>query len=751
VLVERDSLDRTLRALAETGALVLQSGNKQEMLRNLSPYFRTCVIIPGHQLTDADLDRELSHVIRDAIADFFNQIPLSEQAYKETIIQFAMAQDRERSIQGGFRERIEAELERMAAVQADMAQRLSYLDPTVMQRESGRPELRNPFRIVKAEEFDHDYPLLASLFQEPSKYDLIRGRDNLIIYGARGCGKSMILRSLEAPAAVEIEARARRVSRLTLEEAELDYLGVYVKLAQGYFHNWHPDVALSQDAATQLFEHVLNMQLLKATVEALLDYRDRYRLITFSPEMERMICERGFDLIGSDTERPSTFAELRRTVVAEERAVRAYLGHLRLGSDASYSGAFTSVSDFPRDFCRVILDSIPELEGSRIYFLLDEFENLAEFQQTVVNTITKLRPDSLTIKLATRALGLKSLVDLQGEAIQTPRDYQMVSLDYDVSSGDYTDLLFQISRKRLEREGCSEHNVTELLPSPEPYPEFGEERVRQLVATFLKERRGIDFAAISEAEQKEWLHRMDVASIFRESASLGRRYWKVYAGFRAFVVLSSGIVSNFLELCKMAFYLAESNGQDVRGGEPIDAKIQSQACYIVSRASLDWIPRNIPETGPMIARLLLDLADIFREKLLRHDTEPEAARLVIKDPERLDEEPFGDVSVVLNDAVRWSVLHAFGPSTAYFPRHKSDVRPNDFALNRILAPTLRLSCRPRWRTEFRVQDIASLLTIESRARRKRELTKKHSGEAGRQRKTAKDNQQSLPFPCTPQD
>ena len=55
-------------------------------------------------------------------------------------------------------------------------------------------------------------------------------------------------------------------------------------------------------------------------------------------------------------------------------------------------------------------------------------------------------------------------------------------------------------------------------------------------------------------------------------------------------------------------------------------------CSLASQASLDWIARNIENTGPAISRLILDLADVFREKLLKRASEPEAARIVITDP-----------------------------------------------------------------------------------------------------------------------
>jgi len=59
-------------------------------------------------------------------------------------------------------------------------------------------ESPNPFRRVRAEYFHNNYPLLASVFAEPEKekYDMIQGENPIIIFGGRGSGKTMILKSL---------------------------------------------------------------------------------------------------------------------------------------------------------------------------------------------------------------------------------------------------------------------------------------------------------------------------------------------------------------------------------------------------------------------------------------------------------------------------------------------------------------------------------------------------------------------------
>ena len=149
----------------------------------------------------------------------------------------------------------------------------------------------------------------------------------------------------------------------------------------------------------------------------------------------------------------------------EERKVGDHIGALRLGvGSTDYKGGHTNIHNFIDHCCTIVIRSISDLARCRVFLLL-ECENLAEFQHKVVNTLAKLRPLSLSLKVAMRALGVKSVVDLQGEPIQRPRDYHVVELDYDPSDAGYRRLLFDIASKRLEEEGFHTTDIVELLAS----------------------------------------------------------------------------------------------------------------------------------------------------------------------------------------------------------------------------------------------------------------------------------------------
>jgi hypothetical protein len=339
-----------------------------------------------------------------------------------------------------------------------------------------------------------------------------------------------------------------------------------------------------------------------------------------------------------------------------------------------------------------------------------------------VNTIAKLRPASLTLKIATRPCGVKSIADLNREQIQRPRDYEVVPLDYDVHSSKYSDLLRKIAAKRLMADGYAVTDLAILLECAPRYHPSDEDKVTAALKRMLLSD-GLSDKEI-EVKWKEKLHQFEEALIFRTCKT--SRQPRTYAGLNDFVSLSSGIISNFLELCKTAFYLAEGEGVRVKRGDKIPWEIQNRAIYYVSKSSFDYISRNVEEVGPRLSRMIQDLADIFRAKLLNHGSEPEAARLKIADPENIETDECQLLRATMQEAMKWSIVHSPGSAMSYLPKHSTETRSTDFYLNRILSPILRISHRPRWGTRFHARDLRSLLAEDTRTATRKALLNRHA-------------------------
>lgn len=728
--------EKARAVLERVDPTVLPGSGLASLARELAPEFVPTIRLLGPKGNTEGLLSAVESVLHDSLQRFVSEIPLMDDAiYKEVALREMERDAAERKTQGEFRQSVQVSqsantahlvriYETVAALRLaqEQVQKDPYLSDGVQNNESEWPGFNNPFRRHKAEDFS-DPTLFSQLFAVPERYDKIRGEDHLILEGGRGCGKSMILKSLQTPVALQIEkGRLGGVSDLTLEESGIDFFGVYIKLAEGCFDDAVPDGIISEEAARQFFQHYFNMELLSSVVGALAQAREA-GLIAVRRDEEQRVCEAVVGKLRLESG-ASTLDDLQALAISEKDEIQNFLGFRRMDIPYTYNGTTSYVHDFPEFFCVALTTLIKSLLNRRIYILLDEFENLFEFQQTVVNTIVKRRPKALTLKVAMRVRGLKSRSALNGEPIQIPRDYHVESLDLDPESKGYRDLLYEISERRLRAEDFAVISIQDLLPREVPFVELGGAgKVEELVASHY-EGRGFSWEDMTPKDRTDRIGKIATALVFRERPSSHEP--RFYSGFETLASLSSGIVSSFLELCRTSLYFAEAEGINIKSGQPIPPEVQNRAVYNASRSRLDVIPRNIEVTGPKINRLIRNLADVFREKLLYHPTEPEAARIGITNPALLEFDKYDDLWDVIEDAVRWSVFHELG-SAGYEGRRRSISKTDEFVLNRMLAPVLRISHRARWRTLFKVEELNGLLQSETVDSVKALLLSKHSG------------------------
>ena len=304
-------------------------------------------------------------------------------------------------------------------------------------------------------------------------------------------------------------------------------------------------------------------------------------------------------------------------------------------------------------------------------------------------------------------------------------DYSPVDLDYDLSNDEhrknYKDLLADICRKVLKSEGYSVIEIQTLLEESLPYDGIPSYEIDAMIESMVTQS-GRDWNELNDRQRNEYRHRLEMGAFFRILKSKK----KTYAGFDDFALLFSGIVRYFLELCGMSYYFAIQDGTDVKNGTVIKVQHQKDAANTLSSYYIATIRKNIVDYGPRIQQFTIDLGDIFRQKLLNHLSEPEAARLTLSDPHILDSAAMANVKTILDTAVMHSVLQTRGGIGGNRPKHTTDVQPQEYLINRIYAPELKYSPRPRWRTEFQTKDVGGLLDPNSRREVKSRLIRKVS-------------------------
>jgi hypothetical protein len=216
----------------------------------------------------------------------------------------------------------------------------------------------------------------------------------------------------------------------------------------------------------------------------------------------------------------------------------------------------------------------------------------------------------------------------------------------------------------------------------------------------------------NESMNAEFRRKYTWTAVYRARFRKNQR--KLYFGIDQFVLLSSGVASNFIELCKYAFFFALEAGLPLDEETSIPKNVQTDAVDAVSQRLLATIDGNVPVVGADLQRLIIDIGSILRVRLINHSSDPEANRITLRDFGSATAGQYPDVESVIAAGSVWSVLHFSGPGEAFRPRTTLQPRSADVIISRIYCPALGISPRARWRLPMQMADLSGLLQPQTR-------------------------------------
>lgn len=620
------------------------------------------------------------------------------------------------------------------------------------------PQSLNPFRRVRTEFFYEDFTLLANAFAEPEKemYELIQEPKPVIIFGGRGSGKTMILQSL-LPEVISSRFDYKSFDEITAHGT--NYFGLYFKLERGsliFYDNEfivrlgflacnlkldyeqylklielsktnnisdHPIIKPGKNAAIVLTINELNFKILKTVITKIKQFQ-RENFINLDRITEEKISKRiTFNLDDSLKDQIRTFDDLLDYINRELKKINQYIQDISLPHSVPKVNWCKTEKGFLDEIFEIFSEEIPVFSNIRYYLLFDEYENLCDFQQIIINEWIKTSK-KFTIKIASKFEGMYTRMTLQGQPLQDGQDYSSWQLDYNLfdqqNTSQYQKLLIEICSKLLKLEGFSEHNISKILAEPElelPFETIDEEIKKIRIAAQM------DY---NESKIVDYRDKLEVAVVFRllrkrEKVPGRKRRKKIYAGFDTYTYLSSGIIRIFLNLLGMAYYKAEGEKINVKQGEKIPVESQTWAAYKVSQAWLEKIPDNVEENGEEMYQLIGDLGDIFRERLLSHPSEPETLVINLKDPYNLKNNPF--LTKIISHSIMESIFYERKATSSTISKNVYESKSKQYVLNRIFSPILRISHRARWARgcEFSTSELAILLDPLKKQNIKREI------------------------------
>jgi hypothetical protein len=299
--------------------------------------------------------------------------------------------------------------------------------------------------------------------------------------------------------------------------------------------------------------------------------------------------------------------------------------------------------------------SIVELKSKLWHILLDEYDNVDNEQQAVINLILRERHPKVRYKIAVRTLHAH-LKDVDGKTLDMPDDYGYISCDSNIWDPNlkpkYFSFLEELSEQRLSRTGYQDLSIRELFPESK--------------------------------DKKEY-----------------------YAGFEAYCYLSSGLTRLYLELCKDAVYEAYPEATISRVNlRPIPVRTQHHVAKIHS--AILFKSYRSARDPQRVLRLFRVFGPLFRgiAKVTAEQDEPRTPlSFEVGDLDQLS----NDSLEALENTIKCRMLQV--PVLPKQPHNPLKDSPAEkYSFHRLLAPFFRLSLTERYAVPIKAKDFNMIWT-----------------------------------------
>lgn len=404
---------------------------------------------------------------------------------------------------------------------------------------------RNPFGVQNPEHVDAEY-IARNFVEVLTDFPRLKEHGNTFVHGARGTGKSMLLRSLE-PRVMILQDKAQRLK-------DLPFVAIHVPLRTADFGA--PEFNRYKGyAANAIGEHLLVMHVVLRVSQLLNSFRDEISqasATSFHKRFGELFEIAGGAPVGESTSKlsqaESPFWRVASICERNIFEVRQFLVRQPFRSaEPDYVGALAGFLDFLVPLAREIksLEGVPNVP---LFIMLDDADNLPIPLQRVLNSWVSTRSTGDICLKVTTQLAYATMRTLDNRIIESPHDYAEVNLTavYTASSDIYSRRLQEIVTKRLQNSG-----IPSTVDQFFPLDKAQEERLKVIAAEINAEHLAKNLsseAPVGPARSRDEVRRYTVPQFMREIAGSSKSaHTYSYAGFRSLVDLSSGVVRWFLE------------------------------------------------------------------------------------------------------------------------------------------------------------------------------------------------------------
>lgn len=551
---------------------------------------------------------------------------------------------------------------------------------------------RNPFEIISPEDLTAERA--DELFVEMySDYPEITREGNVLITGARGCGKSMLIRC-SLPDVLMIR-EGKRFS-------ELPFVALCVQIKKTSLNLQELRKLDDKHAPYMLNEHFMsvhvvmhmlhNLSIIPFDEEIYDSNREEYELF-YQKYYLRYLRAAGYkgEIEVDFTSAKSFFNSLHEHMFEMSCEFIPYLMSLFNTGKTDYSYSLPILS-FTR-FIVPVFKKISALPGfpqdKPLFIFIDDADNLSKIQTEILNSWLACRTQpTISLKVSSQIGLYKTFLTSAGVLVESPHDYQDVNISYlyTTKAADFHKKAIDILRKRLKLSGI-DVEPNEFFPSDENQEKKIQEEEEKIRLAYPESGRGYRVG--------DDVRRYAIPNFIRDLGGTRKsRMTYKYAGLDNVIHLSSGIIRYLLDaVAKM--YDKAANNDEGGSGKFISPSIQDE----VMRAKADFylfnelrkseqindddLPIAITDSPhystDKLGNLINAMGKTFHEILISDRSERKVFSIA------LSHQPDEELKSVFNLGVRLGFLHE-----SLIGNKDGNGRTNLYVLNRCFAPIFTL-------------------------------------------------------------
>lgn len=575
--------------------------------------------------------------------------------------------------------------------------------------------IADPFGIYRAEWLKD---ALFKLFTKPAYYPELETPRPCVLVGGRGTGKTTVLRCLSYEGRFELEDH----DAATIPA--WPYYGFYYRVNTNRVTAFRGE-ELTDRQWERVFAHYLNLIFCGKVVE-FLNWHARY--VPTGEPLPLSVCQ---DVAYSlYLDQPNDQAQLLVNIQRGRRKFESFLNNLDQNALPPLSLQGQAIDDL----CRAVLE-LPQFTNKNLFFIVDEFENLLDYQQVVLNTLIKHCGPDYTFKIGVRDLGWRRRSTLnENEQLISPADYERIDIEQRLEGDQFVSFAAEVCNLRAQGStsfpsGLDIPRILPSLPSEEEAELLGvREHAARVLAqvdaecpSWSNEARAmqpidlalVDFWARSQRttladvfgerrrdprawEDRQGNYRFPLLFTLRRRRPGIRKY---YAGWRTFTLMAGGNIRYLLELVGQALQLQSRDAKSSRG-DPISPELQTQAATLVGRKNLLEL-EGLSVHGAQLTKLLLGLGRVF--EVLASDPEghtPEVTQFTLP-----EDAPLGDAEKLLSAAV----MHLALVRSVANKRTDLDLKGYDYSVHPIYSAFFVFSYRRKRKLRLTPNQLMTLV------------------------------------------